>query len=84
MPEVLRAAGLRLPFEGTGRPLAPNVPHQPLPRYMVRSKAIHGKISASQILMRLAYRPIEKGTIVLFILTDTPFAGRFERPCKQK
>ena len=33
--------------------------------------------------MRLAYRPIEKGTIVLFILLDTSFAGRFERPRKQ-
>ena len=37
-----------------------------------------------QILMRLAYRPIEKGTIVLFILIDTSFAGRFERPRKQE
>ena len=38
-----------------------------------------------QILMRLAYRPIEKGTIVLFILLiDTSFAGRFERPRKQE
>ena len=36
------------------------------------------------ILMRLAYRPIEKGTIVLFILIDTSFAGRFERPRKQE
>ena len=31
-----------------------------------------------------AYRPIEKGTIVLFILIDTSFAGRFERPRKQE
>ena len=36
------------------------------------------------ILMRLAYRPIEKGTIVLFILIDTSSAGRFERPRKQE
>ena len=36
------------------------------------------------ILMRLAYRPIEKGTIVLFILINTSFAGRFERPRKQE
>ena len=35
-------------------------------------------------LMRLAYRPIEKGAIVLFILIDTSFAGRFERPCEQE
>ena len=45
---------------------------------------LDGIADAWPILMRLAYRPIEKGKIVLFILIDTSFAGRFERPRKQE
>ena len=43
-------------------------------------------IEKGTIIMRLnlAYRPIEKGTIVFFILIDTSFAGRFERPRNQE